>query len=351
MFRNATLLGFCLLVFTSTLLSQDSRFSQYFVMPTWLNPALSGQYDGKFKLSGVYRDQWRGALDEPMSVFGFNADTKFNLRPKSNNSDQVSVALLLLNDRTRINDFNTNHISLAGAYHKVLNYRNESYLSGGFSFGISQFGFNYNNFTFGDQFNGVNGYTNPSGEPRPPNSVAVADLGVGLNYTTKVSPSTKIYIGAAGHHVNQANRSFFNQIDDINFPFEKEDGYPLRFNAYLMSRIDVSKTGQIVPRLMYLAQANVTEINVGTTYRQAFYTTKPTALHLGGMINIGDHLESFHLNSLAAIVGFEINELIFGASYEYFINDIANTGTFGAFELSLSYTGDFEGEEDYCPKF
>lgn len=331
--------------------AQDARFSQYFVLPTWLNPALSGQYDGKFRLSGVYRDQWRGALDQPLSSFGFNADTKFNVQPKSATSDQVSVGLMLLNDRTRINDYNSNHISLSGAYHKVLNKYKESYLSGGVTFGITQFGFNYNDVTFGDQFNGVDGYTNPTDEIRPPNSVAVADLAVGIIYTTKFHPSAKLYIGAAAHHFNEPNKSFFNQLDQFSFPFDVEDGYPMRVTGYVMTAIDASKTTQWTPRIMYLAQGNVTEINMGTSFRKSFYTSRPSALHLGAMVNVADHLESFHLNSVSVLAGFEVSEMIVGLSYEYFLTEIAQTGTFGAFELSVSYVGNFEGEEDFCPKF
>lgn len=331
--------------------AQDSRFSQYFILPTWLNPALSGQYDGAYRLSGVYRDQWRGPLDQPMSVFGFNADTRFEVQKNKAASDRVSVALLLLNDRSRVNDFNTNHISLSGAYHKVLDVRSEQYISAGATFGISQFGFNYNNVTFGDQYDGVDGYTNPTGEPLPPNNIAVADLGLGVVYTNRFRPNAKLYFGVAGHHINQPNRSFFNQIEDIVFPFEKEDRYPLRLSAYLMTAIDVNKIDQITPRLLYLQQGDVSEINFGTTYKKGFYTSRPTALHLGAMVSVADHLESYHMNSVTALIGFEVSDLITGLSYEYFLNETNRFGTFGAFELSLTYVGNLVGEEDYCPKF
>ena len=111
--------------------AQDVRFTQYYTLSSWLNPALSGQYDGKYRLSALYRDQWRGALENSLSSFGFNADTQFDLKKGRQFSDKVSVGLLLLNDRSRINDFNTNHIDLSGAFHKLLDKQKKQILSFG----------------------------------------------------------------------------------------------------------------------------------------------------------------------------------------------------------------------------
>ena len=36
----------------------DPHFSQYYVYPSWLNPALTGAFDGDYRVSGIYRNQW-----------------------------------------------------------------------------------------------------------------------------------------------------------------------------------------------------------------------------------------------------------------------------------------------------
>src|SRR6186997_2334542 len=44
--------------FISVSLAQDPNFSQFFASPLTLNPALTGKFDGTFRLAGNYRNQW-----------------------------------------------------------------------------------------------------------------------------------------------------------------------------------------------------------------------------------------------------------------------------------------------------
>jgi len=46
----------CALLKTAS--AQDPNFSQFFVSPLTLNPALTGKFDGNFRIAGNYRDQW-----------------------------------------------------------------------------------------------------------------------------------------------------------------------------------------------------------------------------------------------------------------------------------------------------
>src|SRR5688500_12258614 len=42
----------------ATASAQDPNFSQFFVSPLTLNPAMTGKFNGDFRLAGNYRDQW-----------------------------------------------------------------------------------------------------------------------------------------------------------------------------------------------------------------------------------------------------------------------------------------------------
>ena len=56
-------------LFTSVIFAQDKHFSQFYASPMAMNPALAGAFDGKFRVGAIYRDQWRGALDNPFVTF------------------------------------------------------------------------------------------------------------------------------------------------------------------------------------------------------------------------------------------------------------------------------------------
>ncbi|MDX1683949.1 MAG: PorP/SprF family type IX secretion system membrane protein [Saprospiraceae bacterium] len=351
MLKQPLLICLILILTAATATSQDVRFSQYFTLSSWLNPGLSGQYDGKYRLSAIYRDQWRGTLDESIASFGFGADTQFDVRKKRQYTDKVSVGILLLNDRSRINDFNTNHIDLNGAYHKLLDNASNRYLSLGVSIGITQFGFNYNDVIFGDQFNGIDDYSQPTSELFPPNSVAVGDLSLGLVFSTDIDEDKNFRIGLSAHHFNQPNKSFFNQIEDVNLSFNTNDALPVRIGAFAMSQINMSKTARITPRIVWNRQHTVQEFHAGATYRQLFYTRKNTAVHLGVYASISDHLESTHFNSLTGLIGFEVQNMILGFSYERLMDDLSAFSGFGSFELSISYIGNFEDSGEFCPTF
>src|SRR5678810_596663 len=42
----------------SKALAQDPNFSQFFASPLTLNPAMTGKFDGVYRVAGNYRNQW-----------------------------------------------------------------------------------------------------------------------------------------------------------------------------------------------------------------------------------------------------------------------------------------------------
>jgi len=50
------------LVVSCKLSAQDPHFSQYYYAPIEMNPALSGVFEGKYRASMSYRDQWSSLL-------------------------------------------------------------------------------------------------------------------------------------------------------------------------------------------------------------------------------------------------------------------------------------------------
>jgi type IX secretion system PorP/SprF family membrane protein len=101
--------------------AQDPHFSQFYASPLTLNPAIAGTYTGTFRISTLYRDQWRAAIDTPLRTFAMSGDVKFDVKVNAKNlPDAIGLGITFFGDRVATFDYNTNQILLSAAYHKVL---------------------------------------------------------------------------------------------------------------------------------------------------------------------------------------------------------------------------------------
>ena len=51
----------------------DPHFSQYYMHPIWLNPALTGAIDGNYRVALIHRNQW-SSITNAFSTIGLSAD-------------------------------------------------------------------------------------------------------------------------------------------------------------------------------------------------------------------------------------------------------------------------------------
>ncbi len=175
------------------LMAQDHHFTQFYAAPLQLNPALTGAFDGKYRVGGVYRDQWRALLDQPYKTFAFGADMRFAMNQTASAKDKIGVGVTFMNDRVDQIGFSTTQLGISAAYHKSLNTQNSQYLSAGFQFGLNQRNVNYDYLSFQDQFNGISKFDNLTYEKLPENNFGFGDLSLGVNYTSAPKGKTGIY--------------------------------------------------------------------------------------------------------------------------------------------------------------
>ncbi|MFZ9207484.1 MAG: type IX secretion system membrane protein PorP/SprF, partial [Sediminibacterium sp.] len=48
----------CLIFSLTRVSAQDPHFSQFFASPLTINPALTGKFDGKYRITSNHRNQW-----------------------------------------------------------------------------------------------------------------------------------------------------------------------------------------------------------------------------------------------------------------------------------------------------
>lgn len=330
----------------TALMAQDQHFTQFFASPLTLNPALSGTFNGKYRVALIHRDQ------DPFQTFSGAIDLRFDLnRVGKSNKDAFGVGVVFYNDRVPAVGFSNNNINVAGAFHKSLSRAGDQYLSAGFQVGLAQRNFNYESFNFDDQFAGDGSYTNPTAEILPENNFAHADLGVGINYTYAPERGLSIFAGAAMHHILEPQISFYYEEEESEF--SNSSLLHRKYTAYVNFSIPIGEAVSLQPRGLFYAQGPHLALNAGANFRFLFDEISGTALHVGGWARpVSNEDNSFSMDAVVGMVGVEYSNFLLGFSYDAQLESLgAVRDRRGAFELSVAYLGEYENETILCPKF
>lgn len=292
----------------------DPHFSQYYVYPSWLNPALTGAFDGSYRVSGIYRSQWGNI--SPFKTYGAAAD----FSTEKNINYGVSVL---------------HQEASSGGYQYTTGYANIAYtgvkfgngdfqrITFGFQGGVIQRQFNLNKMTWGDQWNPVTGY-NPNTQTADVlnrTSATSFDMGAGaLYFDAKPGKKANLYAGFSASHITQPDDKFSSKSDAK---------LPIRWTAHAGVRFNLSNELSITPNALYLRQGTAEEKMLG-----AYAQIKATSIDLllGANYRFKDAISPY--------VGFTYRNMVLGASYDINTSDLGRmiNGT-NSFEISLSFFG------------
>jgi len=327
--------------------AQDQHFTQFFASPLTLNPALTGTFDGKYRVALIYRDQ------DPYRTFAGAIDLRFGLGQRAKRyKDAFGVGVVFYNDKIPSVGFSNNNINVTGAFHKSLTKANDQFLSLGFQAGIAQRSFNYESFAFEDQFAGTSGYSNPTSEILPPNNYAFADIAVGLNYSYSPRRKTAVFAGAAMHHVVEPELSFYNDPDEPEL--SNSNKLFRKYSAYASLSVPIAEGAlRFQPRALIYSQGPHIALNTGANFRILLDDISGTALHVGSWVRpVGNEDDSFSLDAVVGMVGIEYSNFLLGVSYDARVDAIGNARKQnGAIEISVAYLGEYEDETVLCPQF
>lgn len=349
---NFRILALCLICISPFYgIAQDEHFSQFYALPVHMNPALTGAYDGTYRLTLVYRDQWGSALASPYSTFAVGGDTRINMKYKKRSSDDfIGVGLYFVGDRFNEYQSATNKLQTSASFHKRIGDKNASYLSAGVQLGIIQRNINYDNLFFEDQFDQINTYNLPTGEVLPPNNFGVIDLSFGVTYSVQLEKSA-FYLGVGGHHLNEPAFSYFGKLELPNPNIDISQKINTKWVAHLSVDKQLSYATKIQPRLIYQIQEKNTQIDFGSNFEYTF-KSRNNALILGLWLTAVSDIDNFHLEALTPLIGIRQKQFIFGFSYDIHLEDAFDpTYGFNAFEFSIRFSGAVSDNGAFCPTF
>jgi len=333
----------------SQLQAQDPRFSQYYASPWNLNPAMTGVFNGRWRVVANYRDQWSSILgNTPFRTYSAAFDT----RAYVGRSDVAAFGVGVLHDEAGSARFSQNRVQIGGAYLKQLAggpRSNEHYVSLGAQIGMGQNSLDRGKLWFSRQFNNTTNQpdlTAPNGEANLNSSTKMfADFNAGLLWYTLFGDEGFFYAGGAMHHIN---RPVISLIGD-----EKETMYS-RWSGQIGGLFPLTETLSLLPGIVAMKQGPAFETDFGMNVRYSNHDLNELALRFGAWGRIGNQLNSGLISDAVTVVGMlELNNWILGLSYDVTVSSLslANNSR-GAFEMSLSYVHPISRRSKItCPAF
>ena len=292
-------------------------------------------------------------MGKSIGSFGGSIDLRFEMPKGILAGDAVGVGLQFITDQAGSIDLSTNTISISGAFHKSLSRNQKKALSGGIQLITGQRNVLYEDLVFQDQFNGIDAFTGVTGEDLPSNNFGFSDLSGGLNFVSAENDALQLFMGAAVHHILEPQYSFY-QKDEDERQQAKSDSRLKR--KYLFHAGTVVKTGEnlrLSPRILFVAQGPSMRGHIGTNFIIEPSRTDAFNFHVGSWLAlVRDFDGAPKPEALGFMLGLGLEDLLIGMSYDFNLRDLVNyqSGQ-GAFELSISYLGNYEDEGSLCPTF
>jgi type IX secretion system PorP/SprF family membrane protein len=319
-------------VLSGTLSSQDIHFSQVLETPTFLSPANTGFFNGYYRASLHYRNQW-SAMGKPFQTIGISTDG--GLFKTKKRKAFVGLGLTIFNDKAGAANLSKTNalLNVSG----ILKVNKRSVLSVGLSGGADATNGNYSQLTFANQFDGNKiDQERPSGESVVYRQYTTTDINAGIAYEySKVTVdqdhddvmSFRLSIGA--FHLNQPRQEFA-----AGSPYR----LPVRYVGALITRYDFEDTKfSVTPSFVIQRQGQAWEYVTGTyiKYRTGV-GTKVTGAKTVNAMGFGAFYRSY--DAFIANLIYEMGDYAIGVSYDFNVSGYRTASRYnGGFEISLRY--------------
>ncbi|HMO37917.1 MAG TPA: PorP/SprF family type IX secretion system membrane protein [Saprospiraceae bacterium] len=353
------LLAACLMTLAAfSLHAQDIHFSQFYLSPLNLNPAMTGVMNCNSRVVANYRNQWASVLrSNAFSTYSVSYDQRIPV----GRYDFFGVGGTFWGDRAGESNFSTLTGKASLSYSKRMggtrNFGN--YLVAGAEAGVAQRSIDFLNLRWGTQHDGAGGFDPnlPTQENRfNRDNFLFADMGAGLLWFMVMDENTNFYIGGAFHHLNRSNQSFSTEDEDLLYS---------RVTGHVGGEFLVGDKFGLVPGVIVMKQGPSFQVNGGTSFK--FLLSKGNldyqAFQIGLWGRIGNKFipagegssEAVGILSDAAIIStrFDYNNFSLGFSYDINVSPLRTASNAnGGFEFAMVYK--ICGQERrgvYCPNF
>ncbi|MFN8238589.1 MAG: PorP/SprF family type IX secretion system membrane protein [Chitinophagales bacterium] len=322
--------------------AQDMHSSQFYAVPSNINPAFTGFINNDYYVAASYKTQWR-SISMPYQTISGNAEISL-LKNKFPNSI-LGAGVAVVHDRAGSTNFTNNQVSLNVSFLQVLDVKRNHIIGVGFQNGISMRKFDYSKATFENQFNGFDGF-DPSLDPIE-NGLRTSqvdyNLGIGGLYSFAPKEHYNFFASFSAFNLTRPNISFYES---------KESRLFTRYAAFTGGEFMLKDNWSMQPSFLFQKQGPNMEIVFGSFARYGWFKNRKEllAINFGAWYRVND----------ALIPAVKLEYKGFNVTFNYDINvsKLTKVSRFnGSGEISISYSGRLFKERVkpvkpvFCPSF
>jgi len=324
--------------------AQDIHFSQFYASPLTLNPALTGNFNGFWRVTGIYRNQWPGLTQSRPGFSTPSVSLDFSLLREKIKKGSLGVGLVFVNDQQNGKTFNVNQILGSVAYNMGFGPKSKFQLGLGFQGGVIMYKSDFAKLQFHDGFYSDPG--NPSGFSYDPTQAGESlangtkikgQFNAGIFTKYDFYKGMRVYLGYSINNLTQYKQDFIvNSTSTYRIP--------LRHTVHGGFEFELKDAAVLIPGAMFQMQAKATETNFGLTagihVKKDVDPSKRATLFIG----LWNRMNKSNYTIIPKI-GFEYKGFRAGFAYDAHLaqqyKDYKNIGGKmpQSFEVTLSYIG------------
>ena len=320
--------------------AQDIHYSQFYASPMTLNPALTGAFNGNYRVGALYRNQW-SSVTVPYVTPSFYGDVN-NIMPKMVRKGTVNVGVQVVNDKAGDGELTTMGGLLSGSYVYPLDADHKHNVAFGMQFGFQNKKLNWTKLVFESNWNGLGFDPNYGTQDATEKTASFTSFqwNWGLAYAGILSQQLKVYGGITLFNLNTAKETFTNYKNDLG----------MRSVIHMGAEYFINNKTSLMPNLIFMGQTKAMEFNIGCSIGYRLKAKPTDATVFGGLYFRAK-------DALIAMAGIEYRNTRLGLSYDVNVSSLSEaSGGMGGFELSLQYIGLIGGiisEKPimFCPRF
>lgn len=231
--------------------AQDVHWSQFNQNPVFQNPGNTGHFNGDIRFVGNYRDQWR-SVTVPFSTLSLSVDA--NLKKMKN----LGYGILFFHDVVGDGQFRTIEAQGNVSYLMKLSKDSTHSIRPGVNIGLNHRQFNFDQFYFDNQFDGV--AYNPAlstNESLQSDSKSNLSVGLGSIYQYYKNDRFNFTAGVGAFNLNRPNQGFYGTY----IPRD------IRLSVFAKGIVKIGLDLDLVPGIQYSNQGKYHELMVGSSVK------------------------------------------------------------------------------------